>query len=169
MNREDCVNYTPNNILRALILTVTATFAIGQGLPFLRDLAEARGAAKTIFQIIQKKSTINILDVNDKKILSDFKGNISFQDVEFSYPQRSEIKILNKLNLEIPANKTIALCGGSGCGKSTTIQLLQRFYDLNAGVIKIDGVNINQLNLQWMRAQIAVVSQEPVLFSTSIR
>jgi ATP-binding cassette subfamily B (MDR/TAP) protein 1 len=101
--------------------------------------------------------------------LNNFKGNISFQNVEFSYPQRSEIKILNKLNLEIPANQTIALCGSSGCGKSTTIQLLQRFYDLNGGVVKIDGVNINELNLQWLRNQIAVVSQEPVLFSTSIK
>jgi ATP-binding cassette subfamily B (MDR/TAP) protein 1 len=148
---------------------VTATFAIGQGLPFLKDLAESRGAAKTIYEIIEKKSTIDILDVNDKKILTEFKGNISFENVEFSYPQRLNVKILKKLNLKIPANRTIALCGGSGCGKSTTIQLLQRFYDLSGGVIKIDGVNINELDLQWLRSQIAVVSQEPVLFSTSIK
>jgi ATP-binding cassette subfamily B (MDR/TAP) protein 1 len=97
------------------------------------------------------------------------KGDISFEGVEFSYPQRSDLKILKGLDLRIPAGKTVALCGSSGCGKSTTIQLLQRFYNPSAGMIKIDGVSVEKLDLQWLRSQMALVSQEPILFSTTIR
>lgn len=71
--------------------------------------------------------------------------------------------------MKIPAGKTVALCGASGGGKSTIIQLLQRFYDPTYGSIKLDGVNIKELDLEWMRDQMALVSQEPILFSTTIR
>ena len=96
-------------------------------------------------------------------------GDITFENVHFSYPQRKEIKILNGLNMKIPAGKTVALCGASGGGKSTIIQLLQRFYDPTVGTIKIDGIEINRLDLEWLRSQMALVSQEPILFSASIR
>lgn len=96
-------------------------------------------------------------------------GDIEFENVHFSYPQRKEAKILKGLYMKIPAGKTVALCGASGCGKSTTIQLLQRFYDPTQGKIKIDGIEIDKLDLEWLRSQMALVSQEPILFSTTIR
>nr|UOU03327.1 ATP-binding cassette subfamily B1-like 12 [Brachionus rubens] len=169
LTRTDCKAFPPGNILRSLMLMITATFSIGQGLPFLKDLAEARGAGNTIFEIIAKKSTIDIFDRENKIKPKSTSGNIKFENVFFSYPQRADVKILKGLNLEIPAGKTVALCGASGGGKSTIIQLLQRFYDPNSGSIKLDGINIEQLDLEWLREQMALVSQEPVLFSTSIK
>lgn len=169
LNTTECLEYTPDNILRSLTLMITATFALGQGMPFLRDLAESRGAAKTIFEIIDKKSEIDIKDKAERITLEKLKGEIVFENVDFSYPQRANLQILNKLSLKMPANKTIALCGSSGCGKSTTIQLIQRFYSIASGSIKLDGVDTTKLDLEWLRNQIAVVSQEPVLFSTSIK
>ncbi|CAF0763048.1 unnamed protein product [Brachionus calyciflorus] len=167
--RTDCKSFPPGSIIRSLFLMITATFSIGQGLPFLKDLAEARGAANTIFEIIAKKSTIDIFDRENKVKPQVMKGNIKFENVHFSYPQRPEVKILKGLNLSIPAGKTIALCGASGGGKSTVIQLLQRFYEPNSGCVKIDNYDIKDLDLEWLREQMALVSQEPVLFSTTIK
>jgi len=73
------------------------------------------------------------------------------------------------VTLKIPAGKTVALCGASGNGKSTVIQLLQRFYNPESGSIKIDGVNVKDLDLKWMRSNMALVQQEPVLFAISIK
>ena len=72
------------------------------------------------------------------------------------------------MNLDVYKGQTVALVGSSGCGKSTTVQLLQRFYDPDDGAILIDGTDIRLLNVQWLRQHIGVVSQEPVLFATSI-
>ena len=70
--------------------------------------------------------------------------------------------------MQIPAGKTVALCGSSGCGKSTVIQLLQRFYDPEDGEIFLDGQDLTSINLKWLRSKIGIVSQEPVLFFGSI-
>jgi ATP-binding cassette subfamily B (MDR/TAP) protein 1 len=86
----------------------------------------------------------------------------------FTYPTRSDVQVLNGLSLEIPAGKTVALVGQSGCGKSSTIQLIQRFYDPIDGKITLDGKDIKKLNVGWLRRQIGLVGQEPVLFTGSI-
>lgn len=135
----------------------------------IKDLAESRGSARAIFDIIDRKSEIDVYDKSGKIRPKEMIGNISFEDVHFAYPQRKDAKILRGLYLRIPAGKTVALCGSSGCGKSTTIQLLQRFYNPTSGRIKIDGVDIRDMDLEWLRSQMALVSQEPILFSTSIR
>ena len=95
-------------------------------------------------------------------------GNINFQNILFSYPARPDIDILKEVTLDIKAGTTVALVGSSGCGKSTCIQLIQRFYDPKNGLITFDGKDLKSLNLNWLRSQIGVVSQEPVLFGTSI-
>ncbi len=96
-------------------------------------------------------------------------GNIQFVNVQFSYPSRPDISILNSLSFNVKHGQTVAIVGASGSGKSTCVQLLQRFYDLQSGSIFIDGKQINQYNLKWLRQQIGVVSQEPILFQTTIR
>ena len=87
----------------------------------------------------------------------------------FNYPARPDIKVLQGTTLNISAGTSVALVGSSGCGKSTCIQLLQRFYDPLSGVITLDNKNLKALNLNWLRSQIGVVSQEPVLFAASIK
>lgn len=96
-------------------------------------------------------------------------GEIMFDNVTFSYPTRPENNVFNGMSLTIKAGQTVALVGPSGGGKSTTVSLLERFYDPTSGSIMLDGKDLKDLNVQWLRDQIGLVSQEPVLFARSIR
>lgn len=96
------------------------------------------------------------------------KGDIEFKGVKFRYPSRPDVQVLKEFDLKIAAGQTVALVGHSGCGKSTIVQLLQRFYDPDSGRITIDDCDIKSINLSWLRSNIAVVGQEPVLFATTI-
>lgn len=137
-------------------------------LPNLTSITEATVAATRIFEMIDRTPSI---DSEDKKgkALSYIRGEIEFEDVYFSYPSRPDTPILQGLNLRIPAGKTVGLVGGSGSGKSTIISLLQRFYDPIEGEILLDGYKIRRLQLKWLRSQMGLVNQEPVLFATSIK
>lgn len=97
------------------------------------------------------------------------EGVVEFREISFAYPTRMEDPIFNGMSLRIEAGKTVALVGPSGGGKSTTVQLLERFYDVLQGSITIDGNDIRELNVKWLRQQIGLVSQEPTLFARSIR
>lgn len=88
--------------------------------------------------------------------------------VSFSYPTREDVPILQELSLSIKPGQTVALVGPSGCGKSTIVNLIERFYDPSSGVVKVDGVALSDLNLRWLRSQLGIVSQEPILFDDSI-
>lgn len=93
---------------------------------------------------------------------------IDFDGIDFFYPSRPAVQVLYNFNGVFPPGKTTALVGGSGSGKSTCVGLIERFYDPVAGTVKLDGVPIKDLNLKWLRNQIGLVSQEPVLFATTI-
>ena len=109
--RTDCENYSTSNIIQSFLCMITATFSLGQALPFLRDLAEAKGAAKKIYDIIDTKSKIDVFEEKIGKTLPNLSGHVQFENVFFSYPQRAEASILKGLNLNIPAGKTVALVG----------------------------------------------------------
>ena len=96
------------------------------------------------------------------------RGEIEFLDAEFKYPSRS-LKILDKLNLKISVSSKIALVGHSGCGKSTTANLLLRLYELTGGKLLIDGIDIKDYNIRELRKQIGIVMQEPLLFNATIK
>ena len=102
---------------------------------------------------------------NDDKVI---KGMVEAKQIHFAYPSRPNVKVANGLNLRIEAGKTVALVGPSGGGKSTIVQLLERLYVQQEGRILIDGENIDSFNLHNLRTQMALVGQEPVLFSGSI-
>ncbi|KAJ9551420.1 hypothetical protein OSB04_015465 [Centaurea solstitialis] len=137
-------------------------------LPNLTAITESQGAATRINEMINRNPTI---DSEDKKgkALSYVRGEIEFKGIYFSYPSRPDTTILEGLNLRVPAGKTVGLVGGSGSGKSTTIALIQRFYDPIEGEIFLDGYKIKKLHLKWFRAQMGLVNQEPILFATSIK
>jgi ATP-binding cassette subfamily B (MDR/TAP) protein 1 len=101
--------------------------------------------------------------------LMEVKGEIEFHNVHFAYPSRLEVDVFKGLSLKVPAGKTVALVGPSGGGKSTTVHLLERFYDVKSGSITIDGVDIRSLNIKSLRQRIGLVGQEPKLFALSIR
>ena len=89
--------------------------------------------------------------------------------MHFNYPARPEVKVLQGTNISVKPGQTLALVGPSGCGKSTVLTLLDRFYDPVIGSVLLEGNDLRDLNLQWLRTQIGIVSQEPVLFDTSIK
>ncbi|CAF0798984.1 unnamed protein product [Adineta steineri] len=161
-------DYDIGKVMIVFITMVVSVFDLGQASPHLQALAQARSAASFVWTIIDEPSTIdNNLDEEIKK--NDLIGNIKFSNVTFSYPSRSDIEILKNISFNVKQGETIALVGSSGSGKSTCIQLLQRFYDLNSGSILIDDNEINKYNLKWLRQNLGVVSQEPILFQITIR
>ena len=101
-------------------------------------------------------------------IQREVKGGLKMQDIQFIYPARPGVTVLQSFNISVSPGKTLALVGPSGSGKSTVISLIERFYDPTAGSILFDGTDICELNISWYRHQIGLVSQEPVLFNISI-
>lgn len=121
-----------------------------------------------MFETIKR---VPLIDAYDKSgiVLEDLEGEIDIKDVYFKYPARPDVQIFAGFTLNVPCGKTAALVGHSGSGKSTVISLLERFYDPEAGEILIDGVNIKKMQIKWLRDKLGLVSQEPILFATSIR
>uniref|UniRef100_A0A7M4FAJ1 Multidrug resistance protein 1-like n=1 Tax=Crocodylus porosus TaxID=8502 RepID=A0A7M4FAJ1_CROPO len=166
---EERENYDIGRVLIVFFSVLLGTFSLGQASPNLESVANARGAAYEVYKIINKP---RLIDSSDKEGYKPERliGEIEFKNIHFSYPSRPDIRILSGLSLKVQTGKTIALVGSSGCGKSTTIQLLQRFYDPVQGEVSItlDGRDIRTLNVRWLRENIGIVSQEPVLFATTI-
>ncbi|KAI5988980.1 P-loop containing nucleoside triphosphate hydrolase protein [Pisolithus albus] len=131
-------------------------------------VTKACGAAAKLFATIERVPDIDSASPSGLKP-EKVVGEITLENVQFSYPARLDVPIFKGINITFEAGKTTALVGASGSGKSTIISLVERFYDPLGGTIKLDGVDLRDLNIKWLRSQIGVVSQEPVLFATSIR
>jgi ATP-binding cassette, subfamily B (MDR/TAP), member 1 len=131
-------------------------------------IAHGRAAAAKLFETIDRIPDIDSGSPEGAK-LENVEGEIEFEDVVFSYPSRPDVVVAKNLSIKFPAGKTAAIVGASGSGKSTVVSLVERFYDPTSGVVKLDGTNIKDLNIKWLRSQIGLVSQEPTLFATTIR
>ena len=166
--QSTCTRYSPDALFVVFFSVLIGGFQIGQSAPYAEALATARSAAGKIYQVIDRVPAIDSSSKEGKKPAS-LQGNIKFENVRFNYPSRPDVKILQGLTLEVPRGKTVALVGSSGCGKSTCVQLVQRFYDPESGSVKLDGVDLKELNIGWLRDHIGVVGQEPVLFDLTIR
>ncbi|PNT78029.1 hypothetical protein BRADI_1g72517v3 [Brachypodium distachyon] len=136
-------------------------------LSYSAQFAQGTAAAGRVFEIIDRAPEIDPYGTAGRA-LSSVRGRIEFKDVEFAYPSRPDSLILYNLNLTVPAAKMLALVGVSGGGKSTVFALIERFYDPTRGTITLDGQELGSLNLKWLRSQIGLVGQEPILFATSI-
>lgn len=130
--------------------------------------AAGRAAAFKMFETINRKPEIDAYSTGGKKF-TDIRGDIELRNVHFSYPSRPDEQIFSGFSLFIPSGSTAALVGQSGSGKSTVISLIERFYDPQAGEVLIDGTNLKEFQLKWIREKIGLVSQEPVLFASSIK
>jgi ATP-binding cassette subfamily B (MDR/TAP) protein 1 len=147
---------------------MTGSFSVAMMAPNFQAFNAGMTSATLIFRTIDRPSPMDS-SMSGGLDASQIQGEIVFKDVRHVYPSRVTTNALSDFNLHIPAGRSTALVGPSGGGKSTVVGLLQRFYDLVAGSIKIDGVPISEYNLGSLRRQIAVVSQEPILFSLSLR
>ena len=141
---------------------------MGQASPSLNAFSSGQAAAYKMFETIKRKPKIDAYDTSGI-VLEDITGEIELKDVYFRYPARPELEIFSGFSLQVPSGKTAALVGQSGSGKSTVISLIERFYDPDAGEVLIDGVDLRKLQLKWIREKIGLVSQEPVLFATTIK
>ncbi|KAF5455486.1 hypothetical protein F2P56_025056 [Juglans regia] len=148
-------------------LTFAAT-GVSQTSSMGPDTSKAKDAATSIFAILDQQSKIDPIDESGMT-LDDLKGDIELRNVSFKYPCRPDVQILRDLSLAIHSSKTVALVGESGSGKSTVISMLQRFYDPDSGYITLDGIEIQKFQVKWLRQQMGLVSQEPVLFNDTIR
>jgi ATP-binding cassette, subfamily B (MDR/TAP), member 1 len=154
------------------VLTVILSINIGASsmsiiAPQLASVANAAAAAAELFTIIDKPSKLDPMSSEGDQP-DTCVGNIQIRNLAFAYPSRPGVKVLRSLNLDIPAGKTTALVGASGCGKSTLVGLLERWYERESGDILLDGKDIREYNVKWLRSRIRIVQQEPVLFRGSI-
>ena len=135
---------------------------------FAPDMGKAHHAAQELKTLFDRKPAIDTWS-EDGAAVESVEGTIEFRDVHFRYPTRPEQPVLRGLNLEVKPGQYVALVGASGCGKSTTVSLLERFYDPLAGGVYVDGKEISTLNIGQYRSFIALVSQEPTLYQGTIR
>ncbi|XP_072995529.1 ABC transporter B family member 4-like isoform X1 [Typha latifolia] len=159
---------TFTEVFRVVFALVMATIGVSHASALVADSTKAKESAASIFAIIDRKSKIDSSS-DDGIILDNLRGDIELLHVSFKYPSRQNVQILIELSLSIPSGRTVALVGESGSGKSTVIALLERFYDPDSGNILLDGMDIQMLRLRWLRQQMGLVSQEPVLFNDTIR
>ncbi|CAF3853103.1 unnamed protein product [Rotaria sordida] len=131
------------------------------------QIGTSLSAAKSFFDLFDRTPAIDNTSTEGQELV-DFHGAIEFNQVKFSYPTRPTTIVLNKFQLNIKPGQCVALVGASGSGKSTIIQLLERFYDVGHGQLLLDGVDIRQLNIRWVRSCFGLVSQEPILFDLTI-
>lgn len=139
--------------------------AIGGLGNFYSEIITAVGGTERIREILNKESELNI---NSKERV-ELNGNIKFENVHFSYPTRKDFEILKGINFEIPKGNKIALVGQSGSGKSTIVQLLMRYYELDQGKIIVDGNDITKYDFTAFRKNVAIVPQEIMLFGGTLR
>ena len=153
-------------------LSVDISVGCSNGLRGLAHIRKAKKSFDSIFRVLDTPIEIDVTKNGNLKKISanNIKGKIEFKNVKFAYPTKKDLYVLNGISFCIEPGQSAALVGYSGCGKSTIIQLLERFYDVDDGngEILIDGINIKDYNLLELREKIGLVSQEPILFKRSV-
>jgi len=163
---EGSINFQEFN--QSLFGILMTAMALGQNIALLgQDLGKGQAAVNSIFTLLDTKSKIDPFSTEGQKP-SVMLGDLSFENIEFAYPTRANITVLSKFNLEVKRGQTVAFVGSSGSGKSTLVLLLERFYDPLIGCVKVDGIDVRNLNVEWMREQMGIVSQEPALFKGTV-
>lgn len=135
---------------------------------FAPDMGEAREAALLLKSFLNRVPKIDNWSTEGINV-NHLEGKVELRSVRFNYPGRAEHRVLRGINLTAEPGQFVALVGASGSGKSTVMQLLERFYDPTAGAVLVDGVELKDYNIQEYRAQLAIVSQETTLYTGTIR
>ena len=159
---------TAGQLSAFLLYAVYVTFSLSGLSTAYSEMMKGIGASTRIWQLVDKKP---LIPISGGLVIpsQDFAGSVHFNNVTFAYPSRQDANIFSNLNLDVPAGSVTAVVGSSGSGKSTLASLLLRFYDPQGGLVTVDGRPVDQLDPQWLRVHIGTVSQEPSLFSCSIR
>jgi ATP-binding cassette subfamily B protein len=156
---------TAGALVSFLVYTLLVAFSLGGFTELWADFNKATGATERIFELMDRTPGIS----NGEGLEPDHvEGRVEFQNVAFSYPSRREAKVLEGVDLAVLPGEVVAIVGPSGAGKSTIAALLSRLYDPDAGRVLLDGRDLRDLSPDWLRRHVGVVSQEPILFSSSI-
>jgi ABC transporter fused permease/ATP-binding protein len=155
---------TAGELVQFLLYLFVVAIGVGSLGSLWGDLMSGVGASQRIFEIIERKPAFP----DEGLTMASLKGHVEFSKVNFSYPTRPDVIVLKDLSFEIKPGQIVALVGMSGCGKSTVASLLPRFYDPLSGIIRFDGTPLTTLKPSWIREQIGIVSQEPILISSTI-
>jgi len=156
------------DIMRVVLVLIFMAFGMSTLSKDASDKAEAMVAARRVHRLVSTESRIDAVSVTGAVPLERARGHVELVAVDFAYPSRQDIPVYRGLSLTMEAGQTVALAGPSGCGKSTLVALLERFYDVDGGKVLLDGADIRSLDVRWLRSQIGLVSQEPVLFSGTV-
>ncbi len=148
-----------------VVYTMFVGFALGTLTDLWADFTRARGASERVFEVIDRAPVV----MNGTKTLPAPRGDVALEHVTFAYPSRPDATVLADVDLALRQGEVVAVVGPSGAGKSTIAQLLSRLYDPTQGRVVFDGVDVKELDAEWLRRQIGVVSQEPLLFSLPVR
>ncbi|KAL8438387.1 hypothetical protein ACSSS7_000236 [Eimeria intestinalis] len=176
---------TASQVMNTVFPIIFAASGIGIAVVYSTDAKKAKRAVAEVFRLIDRKSLIDVRGSCGSNMLEDFSGAVEYDHVSFRYPLRPDQRVYKDLTFSIAPGESVALVGASGCGKSTAVQLLLRFYDLrtnskhvpvdgkpaadhNHGSIRADKVDIQDVDLTHLRSLIGLVSQEPVLFNLTI-
>ncbi|KAL0838717.1 hypothetical protein ABMA28_016779 [Loxostege sticticalis] len=165
---EEPENYDVYTMIAVFFGVMMGSANFGISSTLMEIFGSARGAGAQIFNLIDNVPTINpLLDKGTRP--PSIEGNIELKNVVFQYPSRPDVPVLKGVSLKVSRGQSVALVGHSGCGKSTIIQLISRYYDVVDGSVLVDGNDVRDLSVRWLRDQIGVVGQEPVLFNTTVR
>jgi len=149
-----------------LLYALTVAHAIGAWSNHVGDMLRALGASERVFELMDRETK---MPITGGETMWSVEGTVKFSAVCFSYPSRPDIQVLHDLDLVLRPGEVVAMVGSSGSGKSSIAQLILRLYDVDSGVISLDGVDVRSLDPRWLRSQVGFVSQDPVLFSCSIK
>jgi ABC-type multidrug transport system fused ATPase/permease subunit len=154
-------------IFRILIITLMTCADVGRANSNVPEMTSSATAAAKLLQLLNRKPLIDVDDDSGLKP-ENCSGEVAVHDVSFCYPTRFDTVVLRKFSVTASRGQSVAIVGPSGSGKTTVVQLIERFYDVLAGVVTVDGHDIRELNVSWLRSQMAIVLQDPLLFAISV-
>jgi ATP-binding cassette subfamily B (MDR/TAP) protein 1 len=150
-----------------IFAVIVAATSMTQIAPQIVQITRAASAAQFMWEVIDHETSIDALSTSGKQP-ETCHGQIEFSNIAFAYPTRPQVRVFENFSLAVAANKTTALVGPSGSGKSTVSALLERWYDPVEGRVLLDGVDIRELNVRWLRTNVRIVQQEPTLFNGTV-
>ncbi len=156
---------TVGELTSFLVYTLMVAISLGALSELWADFNRAGGAAERIFELLDR---VPAIPSEGGRTLPKVEGRVALEAVSFTYPARKDVPVLQGVDLLLAPGERVALVGPSGAGKSTVASLLTRLYDPNGGRLTLDGVDLRELDPEWLRRQVGVVAQEPLLFSSSV-
>ncbi|TMA77184.1 MAG: ATP-binding cassette domain-containing protein [Deltaproteobacteria bacterium] len=156
---------TVGGLTTFLVYTLIVAFSLGALADLWADFMRSLGAAERIFELLDRTPE---MAPSGGVVLPQVRGEVALEDVRFAYPSRKDVLVIDRVSLRLSPDEVVAVVGPSGAGKSTLAALIARLYDPDEGRLRLDGRDLRDFDVGFLRRQIGTVAQEPILFSTSV-